>query len=72
MDTVKKLVDRAEAYAVRNRIALATLSHRIFNEGKRLDRLKRGISKITTDRLADADARLAALEAAELSLSDTS
>jgi len=65
MDLVIDFVQRAERYADRHGIALATLSHQLFNDGKRLRLLKDKESGITVKRLVEASARLKELEAAD-------
>lgn len=72
MESLDAFLTRAYRYAEARKMAPATLSHRLFNEGKRLARLKAGDSKITTERLSAASERLTELEQAERATVDTS
>ena len=63
MSDVEKLVKRAETFAKRSKLSMATVSTYMFNDGKRLDELKSGKSRIWPETLERATAALAELEA---------
>lgn len=54
MDSADRLLRVAETYATTKNIALATLSKRLLNDGKRLPRLKAGTATITISSFDNA------------------
>lgn len=54
MSDVKALVKRAEAFSKESGLALSTVSTKMFNDGKRLDELKTGKSRIWPETVEKA------------------
>lgn len=63
MSEITDLMIRAENIAARSGLSLTTVSRKLFNDGKTINRLKQG-GQCTLKTLAKAHANLAALEAA--------
>ena len=63
MTQVRALISRVDRFVKRSGLAPSTVSRKVFLDGKRLDELKAGKSRMFSETVAEASKRLDELEA---------